>query len=1124
MLNQIQLHIHNDEEEQLKVEEKVAVELSQRYRENVEAFRRYIPSLLPTITSDKTSNSTILCNKYGGLNLVKISNGQVVYGSAPQQDIALEVEDALQEMSPVFFEPNCTQEPDVLVIFGLGIGYHIPLLLAKEKFKHIVIYEPDEDLFTCSLSTVNWKHILEDAKKSDIGLFLQIGNNAKQFAENMSELQQHLGSSGLYYYKHLNNQIFDELEYRLRTESWDKVRKWTGQTESRNSILNYLPLWTRRNVTDVPASPLPEQRLSNNLNALKSFFPDVYQEFKDYKPSNWLPCVENDSTINLLHEKTRSWFYHSDAAVACEDSFDCFAQHPHKDGIVLGYKGKKLRNYLHYQMVKECESVLDGVEDESGNLPEHLKSVIFFGLAAGYDLAYLVEHYDVEKLFICEPNRDFFFASLYALDWENILNYFSKGERRLYLNIGDDGTHLTNDLLVQFQTIGPYVLANTYFYQSYYNDHLVKAISELREQLQVMIAMGDYFDNARYGTSHTIWAIQNEIPFLKKGVSSQLSVDDKDVPIFIVGNGPSLDNLLPLLKSDGHKGIVVSCGTALQTLYNNNILPDFHAEIEANRSTYDWAVRIGDAEYLKQITLISCNGIHPDTCALYKDVLLAFKQGEASTVSMFELYEKNVFAALNRAYPTVTNFAVDFLTQIGFQQFYLLGTDLGFVDEKHHHSKASGYYSDKGEDLYDYSAENNTSLVIPGNFRAYVNTKYEFKVSKSVLEDTLASKNVDVYNLNDGARIKGAQALNIDDALVTCSDENKKVALENVRRLGFESLAISDFEAKFKKRFSHDELLKEIRMLHESIPESFESRQHVDGLIEEQRGILVNSVLKKNSLLFFYLNGTLNYINSSFTKIANLKDKERVVELSQQLANVWSRYTSYILKSFEFQEFEYDNVTSFMGKRRELLIQYHVEKEALKINFGGQPLRCNSSAYLKITEEYKHANASQVAVHVDSNLKHVESNLPAFLIQRHYVSSVSSLFSSTGNTVYLPGSLDDDRCSISCNDETRLNFTVLGILSGIRSVIIVPKQIYFEDFVPIGVDSLLDSLKDFFCYGAVDFIVISRRKLKQHELVLGCGDRLVFIPMLKRLDLLGRKLTKAAYEDSKHKLVLRGTR
>ena len=91
--------------------------------------------------------------------------------------------------------------------------------------------------------------------------------------------------------------------------------------------------------------------------------------------------------------------------------------------------------------------------EAQGALPSVIKSLIIFGLGQGVQLEKLLDEYDVEKLFLVEPNRDFFYASLFSIDWSAILQKIDEREGRLYLNIGDDGTHLVKDILRQFQTI-----------------------------------------------------------------------------------------------------------------------------------------------------------------------------------------------------------------------------------------------------------------------------------------------------------------------------------------------------------------------------------------------------------------------------------------------------------------------------------------------------------------------------------------------------------------------------------------------------------------------------------------------------------------------------------------------
>ena len=1130
MLNQIQFHIDEDEQKQQKIEQEVAKSIQRRHHEGVEAFRRQIPSLLKFFAGEATTSSTIMCNKFGELNVVDIQSGQVLYGISPKEEVSGHLRAYLNNNADVSVDlcvvkSGVAPPTDTLVVLGLGLGYHLEELVSCQTYKNIVVYEPNVDYFICSLSSINWKDILSSAKKAGIALFLQIGMDGSNLFDDISELQEHLGLTKFTLYKHLNNPTFDQIESAVSRLPWSEFKHWRFKGTTLNPIINYIAPWTQiKQQGEWDKSYLDESIKSRNLDAIKQYFPALYQEFSAYSAAVWEPVALADGSINMCYKATGALFYGDAPAKEAHHSFTNFTRHPHKDSLVLGYKGKKLRNYTHYQMVTECEKALEGFEEESGQLPEKVKSTIFFGLAAGYDFEDFVENFDIEKLFICEPNKDFFFASLYAIDWANILDYFNEKERRLYLNIGDDGSNLINDLLVQFQSIGPYVLANTYFYQSYYNQSLVTAVSQLREQLQVIIAMGDYLDNAKYGLSHTHSAIKHHIPLMRYKPSTHLESIHKEVPVFIVGNGPSLDDLIPLIKEEADAAIIVSCGTALQTLYKHGITPHFHAEIESNRSTYDWAVRVNAPDYLQQISLISCNGIHPDTCNSYKDVYLAFKQGEASTVSIAELYPKKTFGALDAAYPTVTNFAMNLLTEIGFKQFYLFGTDMGFVDENYHHSKSSGYYSEKGKELYDYTAENNTSLILPGNFRPVVKTKYEFKVSKSVLENVLSVKKAEVYNLNDGAKITGTKPLLKEDAILVCSAAQRDAAVEAMKQQVFTELDFDDFEKRFNSRYDSTVLIEELTQFHLLVPTEIESKEDLAVLIEEQRNFVVKSLLKKNSLLFFYLNGTLNYINSSLTKVANLSDEARVVSLSSELLSIWKRYLKYIRDGFTHARFELDGITSFMGKRREIVLRNYLSSKPFNIDIDSRAPIGRNSTLVSIVDEYRDTTnpSTLLTTTLDSSAKEVVDR--RCVIVREVAQNIGSLFINNGNSVYIPGSYLEAKHSVSCNVETGLNFAVLSIISDINGVIFVPKLIYNHDSNELPwFDERLLSLEGVFAYSGSDFLLLSQRRLDDNELLLGNGDRVYYLPQIKILDILGRKISEEKYQSMKQMFIDRKT-
>ncbi|MEP4891703.1 MAG: 6-hydroxymethylpterin diphosphokinase MptE-like protein [Aliiglaciecola sp.] len=950
MLKNIRLHIEKDEEKQKDLDQTLAATIVEMQHTNINSFARNIPSLVPTIKSTSLQNHSLFCNKFGEINVVDYGVGRTLYGFHPLQEITQQVQ-RFEQHSPVISlaenattstvtdepskgsldfhtlnafqvrqqQPSLPEEIECLVVLGCGLGMHLPLLLSQHKIKNLVIYEPQIQYFQCSSLAIDWSEIFALGKKNGTAIFLQIEKDGRNIVDDIQQLQEHEGISKFRIFKHYNHPIFDAIFNELSQRSWSDIKKNGFKVSETENYLTYVPSWTPE-VNLQQCAPVSEkqQRFEKNLKAFEKYYPEIYKKFKTYKPVHWLPIKSQEDEVNLLNKENLTTWYGESPIHDCQLNFDNFYSQPNKDGLVLGYSGKKLAHYEHYKFVKKTEELLKQAEDEIGELPSTVASIIMFGLGVGYQLEHLLTNHKVEKLFICEPNSDFFYASLFAIDWSAIFEKIEKTNARIYLNIGDDGSHLFRDLLSQFHSIGPYILNNTYFYQSYYNSALNSAIGQLREQLQVVISMGEYFDHAYYGIAHTKEGMRRKIPVLTNNPSAKLSYDDKEVPIFIVGNGPSLDSSIEAIKEWQDKAIVVSCGTALQALHRNGITPDFHAEIEQNRSTFDWAVVIGDLDYLKKITLISCNGIHPDTCNLYKDVLVAFKEGESSTVSALNVLGWENFGVLQNAFPTVSNFACDLFSQIGFSTIYLLGVDLGFVNVKHHHSKSSGYYKKDGQETYDYSERNNTSLVVPGNFRPSVNTKHEFKVSRQIIEQVTNAKpkHQIFYNCSDGAKIQGTIPVETDNLLIVSSIEQKQQLIKSLKEGVFSTNGLETFVQKFEKQYSHSLLIKELSDLETLVEQDISTPEKVNQLINKQKELLFRSYKNGKSLLFYYLYGTVNYANAVLTKLScssNLQSSPSASLVSAK--DCWhSTLNSIKIKVDDFQIEDFDISISFFNK------------------------------------------------------------------------------------------------------------------------------------------------------------------------------------------------------------------
>ena len=1002
MLKDIRLHIHSDEALQTQIEEDFARQIRETHAKNVEAFKRNIPSLSPFIQNLRSKNISTFCNQFGEANLVDLGNGRTVYGFHPQDEIDSQVArfqaqgayislvqntastaakttatvsddekdldftcferfEKLAQFSPV---PN---EIDCLIILGCGLGHHITKLIEQHTIKHIIVYEPEVQYFINSAFACKWYQTLALAKKKSTTLYMQIGKDGRDLIFDISDLLSMFEVAGCYVYKHYNHPIFNPVYNQLLNRSWQQLQSHGfSLTETRQNHLDFYPTWT-------PSIDLnhyvPVDRKSalfqSNLSSFKKYFKDIYQEFKSYSPQKWVPVIKPiDGSLNILHRDTLTPWYGKDAVEECHKSYANFEKHPNKDGLIFGYNGKKLKHYLHYQFVNKTEDLLSK-EKSIGELPNKVESLIMFGLGLGYQLEALFNNREIDKLFLCEPNRDFFFASLFAIDWGAILTKVDDSEGRLYLNIGDDGTNLIRDLINQFYSVGPYILSKTYFYQSYYNSNLANAIGQLREQLQIVILMGEYFDHAFYGIQQTKYGLAKGFPHLLSMPDKQLTNDDKNIPVFLVGNGPSLDHSIDVLKECQDQAILISCGTSLQVLYKHGIKPDFHAEVEQNRATYDWCRRIGGDAFLKDISLVACNGIHPDTCNLFKDVYVAFKEGESSTTSALQVLGAQNYTTLTFAFPTVANFATNLFIRLGFTQLYLFGVDLGFVDSKNHHSKDSGYYKGNGEEQYDYADNNNTSIEVPGNFRKRVYTKHEFKIARSLLEDLLGSSKIDCFNCSDGAMIKGSIPLLLDNVLLVTTRKEKQNCLENIKQQAFQSAKdYQNFETIFHRSFKEKSLHTDLAQFLKNSEKVFESQAEIEDFVETQRKLLFDSYKGGISILFYLLYGSINYANAFFSKLSgSAENSENELEAANTARELWLETLQEVKKRINHDGEKFD-VSGSMKEIRELEILKNSPLGKIHYISGG----------FDESELIKHITTLKYDADVIYSLEHSESN------------------------------------------------------------------------------------------------------------------------------------------------------
>lgn len=935
MLKSISLQLGN-EEQQLLLEKKIANQIHANFKKNIVAIQKNVPSLLDFALNTATEEYSIFVNKEEHINITSMVTGQALYSLNPVAEIREEVH-AFIKAAP-FVAVNSvpdihTAEPlpvklDTLFVFGLGLGHHILELLENCRVKLLVIYEPIVDFITCSLHAADWERLFELAKIQNTQISFQVANAATSIVEDLSELCSVMPScQKVYLYRHLYHPVMDEVHEFLLSASgkpellFKKGRQFLGF----NDANDYVDL-TKKNVFRTTENAnektaFNRELFQKNLAVFQRLFPDIYQEVCTYIPKHWHLDYDVNHKANLWH-KRRDTFFYSDIDADSELIVDSYLKEPFKDDVIIGVeKSEKFKSFVHYKYIEKLQDIFLQFKSQKHPLPDKVESIIVFGIALGRHLDVLLKKRDIENLYVFEPNLDYFYASLFVTDWATLLLDAEKNKKRIYFNIGGDGKEYFHDLMGQFYQVGAYSIANTYLLQSYYTPQLAKSISSLKKQLKIVLAIGEYYDHSRYGIAHTYLSLKNKHRFMKASLEKLTSYKNiKDVPVFIVGNGPSLDGLASYLASYRDQVVLVSCGTAISSLHKLGIQPDFHAEVEQSRATYDWITQVNDFNYLKGIKLISVNGIHPDTAALFADTYLAFKDGESATLIFRESLEilGYSFSSLSYCYPTVSNLAMNFMVKLGFKTVYLFGVDLGYADVNKHHSKHSAYFNNNGQEVYNYNAFHGSGFPVKGNFRNIVLTKPEFDVSRQILERVIkySAAGVEFYNCSDGAYIEGCRPLKAENILLKALDKPICEFLNSYIEEAFYPANMSTLADEILNSFDLDLLETSVTEWQKLANVKIAKAEDAKNCINSQWEFLKLSTLEKRNILFCLFYGSSNYFLSLLTKLLPINDEAQAdFERFNLVLSYWHDYLGDALKDFISQPIKADEVrTSYLPK------------------------------------------------------------------------------------------------------------------------------------------------------------------------------------------------------------------
>lgn len=498
---------------------------------------------------------------------------------------------------------------------------------------------------------------------------------------------------------------------------------------------------------------LLSERFKANIKCFKRYLPDIASEFENYtlKTPMKLVCGKNGIHNLLFLQNNELFFKNSDPIDFCKKQvkilLEGHASHRKFNGGIAT-EGCFQDKYLS-KIISEAkfENKDFSPIKEVGYIP----TAIIFGIGLGYHIADFLEQINVQNLILIEPDKDIFFASLYTLDWVNLLNFFASNN--LGLKIITEEETCINEVTNYINNHGKFLASNVIYYVHYKTD----ATKELRKNVEKALidmttAMG-FIDDYLYGISHGCYSILHNKKFVTQ---DKLPKGTLEYPVFIVGSGPSLDKDLSFIAKNQDKAIIIACGTAIDALYHYGIKPDFYANTERVPEIAQALETIPDKEFFDDIILLSSDVCHPLTVNKFKNTALFGKADEPLYKYIIENYPQyksvQYVTSMN---PLVGNMGVAAAVYIGFKNLFLFGIDCGTVITGVAHSNKTTLYNEYG--YSDNVSEYQSSFFVEGNFEEQCGTNWLFQMSVRKIEEILKISNnsgVKCYNCSNGCMIQ----------------------------------------------------------------------------------------------------------------------------------------------------------------------------------------------------------------------------------------------------------------------------------------------------------------------------------------------------------------------------------
>ncbi len=411
--------------------------------------------------------------------------------------------------------------------------------------------------------------------------------------------------------------------------------------------------------------------------------------------------------------------------------------------------GKPLRT-IYQQLLTEFPESLFRFSLKQINLKElsdgrrFSPPVVFLGIFHGLHIDYYLSRTEVSHILLVEPDLERFEVSCYFLDYRKISD-----QAEVVFSLGSDPQSEAIRYFFSNYSVSRQLWTRVLpGYECPENPHLIESFRMHQSTMSNVVFPLDY----EYDAICQIMAnLRQQRPLLTS--RPRLS---KKSRIAVVASGPSLDHDLEWLRENQDNLIIFAVFSAVKPLLRRGIRPDFQVTIETMLHQEGLREPLGLDPDIPVIA--GCNA--PVSLVRYFNELLLCGIGDKVAPVRFTM-------PMYRVLPSSTSMAFSFACLCQPKEIYLLGCDFGYYSIDKNHAGNTIY--DKPKQGSDARSANDylskmQQIVVEANFPSKdqdVVTSTPFLTHvRIVVEQAIeaAGKKTTVYNLSDGARVRGARA------------------------------------------------------------------------------------------------------------------------------------------------------------------------------------------------------------------------------------------------------------------------------------------------------------------------------------------------------------------------------